>query len=428
MVELFSQDAEANLLSIILKNPELAFNLLNTKTEMFSSSPNRVLFGAIRSLIEQGLTPEYTLVVNSLQTSSKIATTGGEEYLKYLYELNPDKSNLFEYERLIIECWKTRELLSLVAKVKEEAVNAGNITTVLAGLQNSITNLQVTNGGGSTEFIGDVAKQAYDVIVDRIGKPDNVGTPLGIHEVDVRLGGIKPGEVRVIAARPSVGKTAEMCNGVLNAAKAGAATLVVSKEMTRQAMIERFLAIESGVPLTKIGLGRMSQEEVNSVAESIKVLKGLPIYLDCFFGSDVDYICATARKLKQQYDIKTLRVDYLQLLVERDDSQTSELGRVMRTFKFLANELEIGVVVYSQLNRSCELRDDKRPLLSDLRQSGNIEEDADMVVALYRDDYYNKDTKYPGVLEYLIRKNRNGPTGLIPLKFDLETNRITSSE
>ena len=100
----------------------------------------------------------------------------------------------------------------------------------------------------------------------------------------------------------------------------------------------------------------------------------------------------------------------------------------MRTFKFLANELEIGIVVYSQLNRSCELRDDKRPLLSDLRQSGNIEEDADMVVALYRDDYYNKDTKYPGVLEYLIRKNRNGPTGLIPLKFDLETNRITSSE
>jgi replicative DNA helicase len=198
--------------------------------------------------------------------------------------------------------------------------------------------------------------------------------------------------------------------------------------MRNQEVAERFLALMTGIPITNIRLGILNQSQVNQIYEALKEFKTLPIYIDTSFrSSDLYYIESTVNRYKRLYDIKVIYLDYIQILVDRDDNQTHELGRVSRLFKTMANELDITSVVLSQLNRGVESRDNKRPVLSDLRQSGNLEEDADIVVGLYRDDYYNKETKFKGLMEYIVLKYRNGPVGTVTLKFEDSTNIITGA-
>jgi replicative DNA helicase len=175
-------------------------------------------------------------------------------------------------------------------------------------------------------------------------------------------------------------------------------------------------------------LANLTENQLTTVSNTIKEIKDYPIYIDTNFTSTPEYIVSTIRKYHKLYGIKVVHIDYLQLLVERDENSTNELGRLSRQIKLLSNSLGIATVSYSQLNRLVETRVDKRPILSDLRQSGNIEEDADVVIALYRDEVYNPETKYKGVIEFLIRKQRNGPTGVVTGLFDDVTNRIKDKE
>jgi replicative DNA helicase len=169
----------------------------------------------------------------------------------------------------------------------------------------------------------------------------------------------------------------------------------------------------------------LSPEQLEKIGESAKRIKELPIYIDSCFTADIGYLDTTIRKYRQLHNIDTVYVDYVQLMAERNEQSTHEIGRISRRLKLLANELGIGAVLLSQLNREVEHRDDRRPIMSDLRQSGNLEEDADLIAGLYRDEYYFKDSPNKGTIEFIIRKQRNGPIGTIYLNFVDTTNVVT---
>jgi len=218
--------------------------------------------------------------------------------------------------------------------------------------------------------------------------------------------------------------TAVMCNSILADGRNGVPILFFEKEMNYQSLIERLVAIDSGVPIQNIRLGILDKAQIEQIGLSMRRIREYPIYLDTRFNSDIHYMEATIYKYKNTKGIEVVYIDYLQLLAERGDNQTAELGQISRMAKLVANNQNVCIIGASQLNRSVESRDNKRPVMSDLRQSGNLEEDADYVISLYRDEYYNKETKYKNMMEFSILKARNGPVGTITLKFEPESNKV----
>lgn len=218
--------------------------------------------------------------------------------------------------------------------------------------------------------------------------------------------------------------SAVMCNSSLSTAKEGNPNLIFSYEMPKNTLIDRFLSLETKIGISDIRLGLINQKQIDELSEATKIIDGLPIYIDTNFAGNIGYLSSTIRRYKRLHDIKVVYLDYIQLMAERSTNATNELGQISRELKLLANNLGIGIVIFSQLNRLLEVRPDKRPILSDLRQSGNLEEDADVAAFLYRDEYYNKESRDVGVLEFIIRKNRNGAVGTIPLMFDPTTTTI----
>lgn len=420
----YSYDAETALLSILLKAPELVFQLNVLKPTMFSSTPYIALYSVMQELQEQKLVADQSLILNYLTAKGKINIVGGEQTLQYLSSLSYNPANLKEFERQIVSAYKTRELISLASGIARSQLDATEIDNIIVSLQNSLNTLSNSSGGEATESLSSIIEAAYRNLIHRLENPGLAGITTGISDIDSITGGIEHGDLWVLASRPSMGKSALMCNSILQMAKQNIPVLVFSLEMNKQHLMERLISIETGIALLDIRMAQLTQAQLNLIASKIKEIKLLPIYFDCNYSMNLNYVLTTTRKYKKLYDIQAVYVDYIQLLAERDDNQTAELGRISRSFKLIAGDLNIGMIAISQINRSVEARDNKRPILSDLRQSGNIEEDADIVSFLYRDEYYNPKTKSQGELEYIIRKNRSGPIGTVYLNFEANTNRI----
>jgi replicative DNA helicase len=420
-----SNDAETAILSILIKNPEMVYQLVNLKTHMFNSSVYSALYGVILELREQKLVPEYNMIVNYLVTKNRINSVGGEATLQFLVSQAFNEANLKEFERQVITAYKSRELVRITAAIPNVQMDSTVIDDVIISLQNDLNSISDTSGGDGTECISSIIEPSYDVIIKRLENPGLSGITTGFKDIDLITGGIARGELWVLASRPSIGKSAIMCNAVLDTAARGVPVLVFSLEMSKQMLMERFIAIKTGVLLTDIRMSKLTQKQLEIIAQAAKEFKELPIYIDCNYGMNLSYVLSTIRKYKKHHGVEVVYLDYLQLLAERDEGQTAELGRISRNLKLTAGDLGIGTVALCQVNRAVESRDDKRPIMSDLRQSGNIEEDADVVSFLYRDDYYNPNSKMKGILEYIIRKNRSGPIGTILFNFDMTTNKIT---
>ena len=207
----------------------------------------------------------------------------------------------------------------------------------------------------------------------------------------------------------------------------GIPSLLISREMRRKSLVHRILAIETGIPIYNIHLGMLNQKQLDLIAEKIREIKDYPIHIDTNFSGNLNYVFSTIRRYKKIYGIRVAHIDYLQLLVERSTEMRHDLGQATRGLKLLAEEIEVCSVAYSQLNRELERRPEKRPILSDLKESGTLEDDADVVMFLYRDELYNKDSRHKGELEHIVAKQRNGPIGMVVSTFDKETNRITES-
>lgn len=423
MSDLFNQDSEVAVLSILLTNPHLVYSEENVRPYMFSSSTNQLLYSAIEDLSQQNLVPEKTLLINYLTGKGKLKDAGGVEYINYLANQNFNPDNLKGFTDNIVNNYKVRTLISVTADTAKK-INEDDVGAYISFLRHTLDNLDETSGGEQVSDMLTATKETWDEIVARVQNPGIRGISTGLHDLDVILGGFVPTNYLIIAGRPGSGKTASLVNLSLAVAKQGKGSLIVSREMDKQSIVERMLAIDTGIQITDIRLGSLNQLQVNKISDSIKKLKSYPIYIDTNYISDINSVCATIRKYKRLHDIEVVFIDYAQLLAERSDNQTMELGRISRELKLLANDLKITVVLYSQLSRAVEQRDDKRPVLSDLRQSGNLEEDPDVVIFLYRDYYYNQNTKDKESMEWIIRKNRFGPIGTLFFKFELETNKV----
>jgi replicative DNA helicase len=422
--EIYSPESETAVLSLVIKNTDLAYSVETLRFYMFSSSANQLLFSQITELASKNLYPDASLLTSSLDAAGALAKAGGREYIDYLLKQEFNKANFNEYVNQVISSYKARSLISMTSNFKADEITTENIEDKISTLRSSLDALVENSSATGTIHIADGVKSLYDEIIARTKNPGVRGTPWGIRKIDSVNGGKNEGELWIIAGRPSMGKTAVVCNAILKDGGNANPCLLFSKEMNYSSLVERLVAIDSGVPISDIRLGILTQEKLDKIQTSLQKIRKYPIYIDTTFMVDEYYIENTIKKFKSMYDIKTTYIDYIQLIAERDDNMVHALGRISRMLKLTAEHLKLTSVVLSQLNRDVEHRENKRPMASDLRQSGNLEEDADVIIGLYRDEQYNKESKYKGMLEFNFLKNRNGPVGMVTLDFEPVTNKI----
>jgi replicative DNA helicase len=426
--KLFSPESEEAVLSLILKNPQLFHNTGGVRSHMFSATPYVNLYAEMEYLTLKQLEPDPALIVPSLEAKNQLDSVGGKHNIQKLMSKEYKEDNFSEYCDILVKSYMGRSLMAMVSGVKKEALNTETLPDTISSLRRGLDDLIGMRGGADTVHVSDLAMDVFNDIIARRESPGIRGVTWGVASIDTVTGGKSPGDLVIVAGRPGAGKSSVVCNSVWADAMAGKGSLIISREMKPKDLFERLISIDTGIPSTNIRLGVLNQEQINEIRDSAARIKKLPIYLDGNFRTnDVYYFESIINRLKKRYDISNVYLDYLQIVADRDEHQTMEIGRYTRLFKLMAEELNICSILLSQLNRKVEERDDKRPMMSDMKQSGAIEEDADFVIGLYRDEYYHPETKAKGLMEYLILKNRNGPTGTVTVKFDAPTYRIMAA-
>lgn len=424
--KLFSNDTEQVLLASILKNPVLVHSVNGLRFYMFSSTPHMEMFKEMEEIKDTQQLPDPTLLIASLESKNGLDKVGGRKYIDILLGKETNEGAFKKFVEIVVASYKARQYISTLSSVNKDDITASNVDEKIQTTRKGLDALLQMKDSNHIFHVGDVVQDTYEEIVARMSNPGIRGTTWGSMAIDTATGGKTGGDLWVIAGRPGQGKTALICNSVLADGLAGTPTLLIEREMRKQELMERLVSIDSGIHNDNIRLGVLNQDQVKKIKESLEKLKSLPIYIDVnHMANDPLYLEGTINKFKDKHGVQTVYLDYLQLATERDEGQTQAIGRLTRISKLMANDLNICMILLSQLNRNVESRDDKRPLLSDMKMSGAIEEDADYVVGLYRDEYYNKETKFKNLMEYIILKHRNGPTGTVTVKFDGPTYRIT---
>jgi replicative DNA helicase len=418
-----NHDAELSLLNCLARNSERLYSIVETlKGYMFSASLHETIFNTMIDLHEKGYPINSDSLKMQLMSAKKIDDAGGNDYVNLVVTYNSDDAGFDLFLKTVVDNYKSRELLKISKHLPMAIENTEDISSLLSNVKTRIEDLAEGGLKEDVHTLEQLLSVAWSDIEKRALSPGIKGITTGLKSLNSKTGGLCEGDVWVIGARPSMGKTSMILKMAKDAAQYNdAASLIISKEMNGSELIERLLSMDSGVSSSNIKFGFVTDDDKTKLKRSANVLKGLPIFIDSNFYGDINYIVSLARKYKKQKNIKLLAIDYIQLLAERGDNQTAELGRIIRALKLLANDLQICVVVASQLNRLVEMREDKHPILSDLRQSGNIEEDADVVIGLYRDEVYTKDPSNQGKLELIILKQRDGPIGNVQVNFDGST-------
>lgn len=398
------------------------------KPEMFDTESEKLIYSVIHECSLQGLEPNPLIVSQMLKDRDQLQQAGGESYLTVLMDLRQPVKNMATLVNQIQNDYKSRRLREINARLPDALENTSNVNKVISDLHVALENMVSDISSPDVSKLNETIGETLLKILERRKNPGIRGISTGMADVDNLTTGFNPGELWYIGSRPGHGKSALLLKTALNIAKEGNGILIFNREMSIDDVNERIISIISQVPLQDIRLGNIKEEQIGPLQYAEKIVEGLPIYIDNNFTRGIDYIIATIRKYHQLYDIKMVGIDYIQLIVERTTESVHLLGAASRAFKLLANELGITIMILSQLNREVEKREDKRPLMSDLRQSGNMEEDADIMIGLYRDEMYYPNSPAAGTLEFLIRKSRNGPTGMVLLRFDGETVNITDNK
>jgi len=419
--------AEAAVLGSMIVDPRCigdVIELLNRNA--FYHSEHQMLFDAIITLYEnnRGEGIDGVLVRDELERRKQMEAIGGPEYLRRVIESVPSSANVQYYAEIVREKMLLRETISAATEILNDAYDeSGTAGEKLDEAERKIfavTDKRITS---SAIALKDLVTRAYELIEKREGT-HVTGLPTGYYELDDKTCGLQNGEMIIIAGRPSMGKTALALNiaehiGIIEKIPLA----IFSLEMGRQQLAERFLCSYSGIDAQLVRKGMLSTDHYQKLVEACGVVSEAPIYIDDTAALTPLEIRAKARRLRSTYGIRCILVDYLQLMhigTNRVESRQQEISTISRYLKSLARELNAPVVVLSQLNRSPEGREGHRPRMSDLRESGSIEQDADVVMLLHREDYYHRgeDGYEPdNTAEVIIAKQRNGPTGTIKLTF-----------
>lgn len=394
----------------------------------FYRDDHRRIFGHIRKLVETGRPADVVTVYESIEKSNEVDQTGGLAYLGEIANNTPSAANIRRYAEIVHERAVLRKLVTVGDEIAASALTpAGrDVKDLLDEAEQKVFEIAEAGNKNSQGFVampevlGEVVER-IQMLYDRDDPSEVTGTPTGYVDLDRMTSGLQPGDMIVVAGRPSMGKTAFALNiAEYVGVEQKLPVAIFSLEMSGPQLAMRFLSSVGRLDQHKLRTGKLGDEEWDKMTVALGKLHDAPIHIDETGAINATDLRARARRLHRQFGkLGLIVIDYLQLMTSSrgNENRATEISEISRSIKALAKELQVPVIALSQLSRKVEERNDKRPLMSDLRESGAIEQDADIIIMMYRDEYYNKDTQDKGVAEVIIGKHRNGPTGTVKLTF-----------
>ena len=380
-----------------------------------------MIFEAMIELYTEGKPVDLVTLQDRLREKNVPPEISSVEFIRDLVASVPISANARQYARIVYEKAMLRRLIKVNEGIADECYAASEpLDIILEGTEKKIFDLLKDRNG--SEFVP--VRQIALNVLEKIEKASRnksaiTGIPTGFTDLDYKLSGLQPSDLVLVAARPSMGKTAFVLNiAQYVALRKDYTTAIFSLEMSKEQLMNRLFSMESRVDSQALRTGNLSDSDWDKLVESVGVIGNSRLLIDDTPGITVSELRSKCRKLKLEYGLDLVIIDYLQLMSggrRSADNRQQEISDISRSLKALAREVEAPVIALSQLSRAVESRNDKRPMLSDLRESGAIEQDADVVMFIYRDDYYNKDTENPNIAEIIIAKQRNGPTGTVNL-------------
>lgn len=379
-----------------------------------------VLFDAIVELYGEGKPVDLVTLQNKLQEKELPPELTSIEFIRDLITSVPTSANVKHYANIVKEKALMRKLIRVTESIAAECyLNKESVDVILESTEKQIFDIVQNKTTGDFVPIQDIVIQTIESIEAASKSKGNVtGISTGFYDLDYKTAGLQPSDLILIAARPSMGKTAFVLNvAEYVSIKQGISTAIFSLEMSKDQLVKRILAMNSRVDSQSIRSGELGEEDWMKLVESAKAVGSSGLIIDDTPGISISDLRSKCRKYKLEHNLGLVIIDYLQLMTgsKKNESRQQEISEISRSLKELAREISVPVIALSQLSRAVEQRPDKRPMLSDLRESGAIEQDADVVMFIYRDEYYNHDTEDAGITEIIIGKQRNGPTGTVKL-------------
>ncbi len=423
-------DAERGVLgSILLMNEAIDEVGESLKAEHFYSDAHQKMYSAIHRLYENGIRGiDAITLAEELVRSGHYEDVGGAGYLAQILEAVPHAAHVRYYATIVREKWMQRSLIYACTEILSESYEASDdVEGLLQSAERRIFSILESQGDTGSFAIADILLETFARLEERQAKAGDVtGITSGFTDLDHQTTGFQPTELIILAARPSMGKTAFVCNiAEAVARKSGKGVLLFSLEQSNLELAERFLSITARIDGHALRSGTLTDSQHDAMVQASDDLSKLPLFIDDKPGRTMTQVAAISRRQHRKSPLGVVIIDYLQLIEpdEKNAPREQQIAQISRRLKFLAKELKIPVIALAQLNRGVELREDKRPRLADLRESGAIEQDADMVMFLHRPDAYDPEDR-PGEAEIIVAKHRSGPTGLIRLTWRKEYMRF----
>ncbi|MBM7648159.1 replicative DNA helicase [Bacillus ectoiniformans] len=402
--------------------------------EDFYRSAHQKIFSMMLKLNDHGKAVDVITVTEELAAAKELEDVGGVSYLTDLADSVPTAANIEYYARIVEEKSLLRRLIRTATHIASEGYSREDeVEGLLSEAEKSIMEVASRKNTSAFHNIKDVLVRTYDNIeLLHNRKGDVTGIPTGFAELDGMTAGFQRNDLIIVAARPSVGKTAFALNIAQNVAtKTEENVAIFSLEMGAEQLVMRMLCAEGNINAQNLRTGSLTDEDWRKLTMAMGSLSNSGIFIDDTPGVRIGEIRAKCRRLKQEHGLGMILIDYLQLIQgngRSGENRQQEVSEISRSLKALARELEVPVIALSQLSRGVEQRQDKRPMMSDIRESGSIEQDADIVAFLYRDDYYDKESENKNIIEIIIAKQRNGPVGTVQLAFVKEYNKFVNLE
>ncbi|MEC5269068.1 replicative DNA helicase [Heyndrickxia coagulans] len=428
-------EAEQAVLGAIFLEPSAFITASEILTaDDFYRNAHQKIFQVFAKLNDAGKAVDLVTVAEELSATRQLEDAGGLSYLSELATSVPTAANIAYYAGIVAEKALLRRLIRTATHIAQEGyTREDDVDELLDEAERSIMEVAQRKNAGDFKHIKDVLVSTYDNIeMLHNRKGDVTGIPTGFYELDRMTAGFQRNDLIIVAARPSVGKTAFALNIAQNVGtKTGENVAIFSLEMGAEQLVMRMLCAEGNIDAQRLRTGALTDEDWRKLTMAMGSLSNSGIYIDDTPGVRVTEIRSKCRRLKQEHGLGMVVIDYLQLIqgsAHSRENRQQEVSEISRSLKALARELEVPVIALSQLSRSVEQRQDKRPMMSDIRESGSIEQDADIVAFLYREDYYEQDTENKNIIEIIIAKQRNGPVGTVQLAFVKEYNKFVNLE
>ncbi len=426
-------DAEISLLGSILLDKEAIVKVADTISGSdFYKEAHGEIYKSMIQLYEAREPIDVITLTNKLEENKKLDIIGGTSYITTLASSVPSAAHVLNYAKIVSDKAILRRLISASTQIADMAMKENEeITNILDKSEQAI--FKVSQKHLKEDFIPikDVLAESFDRIDDLHKDKGSIrGVPTGYKDIDNLLAGLQPSDLIILAARPSMGKTSLALNMAQHiAANEGIPVLVFSLEMSKEQLVDRLICNEARVDSWKLRTGNLDDDDFPRIGQAMATLAEAPLWIDDSSGVNVMEMRTKARRLQAEHGLGLVVVDYIQLIQGNGSSnRVEEVSDISRSLKGLARELNVPVIALSQLSRAVENRPSRIPQLADLRESGSIEQDADVVMFIYREDYYEQETEKKNIADLLVRKHRNGPTGQVELYFKPEQMRFSSIE